>query len=178
MKPIGMMMIEHRLIEKIVPLLKSEIDRINSKGRADTDFIEKAADFFRTYADRTHHGKEEDVFFKGLACKPVSDELKKTTEELLAEHVIARKTVGALVVAAGEHKKGDRKALNAIKDRLNELVKLYPAHIEKEDKRHFFPAQEYFTREEQEKMMEEFKEFDSKMIHEKYTKVIVALQKE
>jgi hemerythrin-like domain-containing protein len=50
---------EHRLIEQMVGLLRGEIDRITSRKTVDVILIEQAVDFFRTYADRTHHGKEE-----------------------------------------------------------------------------------------------------------------------
>jgi hemerythrin-like domain-containing protein len=52
-----------------------------------------------------------------------------------------------------------------------QLTDFYPKHIEKEDKHFFYPCQEYLTKEEQEKMLVEFWEFDRKMIHEKYNKV-------
>ena len=35
-----------------------------------------------------------------------------------------------------------------------------------------FPCMEYFTQGEQEKMLNKFYEFDRKMIHEKYRKVV------
>jgi hemerythrin-like domain-containing protein len=49
---------------------------------------------------------------------------------------------------------------------------LYPPHIEKEDKRFFFPVMEYFSPQELDAMIHEFKEFDEKMIHEKYEKLV------
>ncbi len=58
MKPIGPLMWEHRLIEHMVDLLRLEIDRITDRKTANVILIEQAVDFFRTYADRTHHGKE------------------------------------------------------------------------------------------------------------------------
>ncbi len=69
MQAIGLMMIEHRLIEKIVPVLEKELERLNQGGVPDPLLIESAVDFFRTYADRTHHGKEEDILFRELKKK-------------------------------------------------------------------------------------------------------------
>ena len=63
MKPIGPLMWEHRLIEQMVDLLRSEIDRITGRKTANVTLIEQAIDFFRTYADRTHHGKEEEILW-------------------------------------------------------------------------------------------------------------------
>jgi hemerythrin-like domain-containing protein len=59
-------------------------------------------------------------------------------------------------------------SVNDIKRSLNDLVYLYPAHIEKEDQHFFYPILEYFSSEEQKDMLTEFWEFDRNMIHERY----------
>jgi hemerythrin-like domain-containing protein len=55
---------------------------------------------------------------------------------------------------------------------LEELAHFYPIHIEKEDKHFFYPCMEYFTKEEQDRMLKDFYEFDRNMIHEKYRKIV------
>lgn len=175
MKPIGPLMWEHRLIEQMMPLMENEIRNIRTSGRADAVFIEKAVDFFRTYADRTHHGKEEDILFKALEHKPLAGDLADTMKELLNEHVIARNTVRAIVQAREKYLNGDESSLHDILNGLTDLINLYPRHIEKEDKRFFFPVMSYFTDQEQDKMLDEFWEFDRKMIHEKYQNVMEQL---
>jgi len=159
---------EHRLIEQIVPLMQKEIQNIQSNNRADVAFIEKAVDFFRTYTDRTHHGKEEDILFKQLEGKPLSPDLKRIVKELMEEHLYARDNVKALIKARQEYIDGNDDALGVIVKHFDNLISLYPKHIEKEDKLFFFPVMDYFTAEEQNKMLGEFYEFDRKMIHEKY----------
>jgi len=69
--------------------------------------IDMAVDFVRTYADRTHHGKEEKILFRDLAQKNLTPELKKTMQELLDEHVWGRKTTASLVAAKEKYLKGD-----------------------------------------------------------------------
>ena len=64
MKPIGPLMWEHMLIEKMARLFKVEIEKNTEQKSVNTGFIDAAVDFFRTYADRTHHGKEENILFK------------------------------------------------------------------------------------------------------------------
>jgi hemerythrin-like domain-containing protein len=49
---------------------------------------------------------------------------------------------------------------------------LYPAHIEKEDKAFFPASMKYLTRSEQDAMIEKMREFDRRMIHEKYKSVV------
>jgi hypothetical protein len=49
---------------------------------------------------------------------------------------------------------------------LNDLAEFYPKHIEKENKKFFYPVMEYLTPQEQEIMLQEFYDFDRKLIHE------------
>jgi hemerythrin-like domain-containing protein len=174
--PIGPLMIEHRLIERIIPPLERELGEIEKSGKVDPVFIDAAVDFFRTYADRTHHGKEEDILFRELEGKELSEEHRRTMDELVREHIHARKTVGGLLEAKDAYLGGDSKALEIISKNLLELARFYPEHIEKEDRRFFIPCMEYFSREEQADMLREFFEFDRDMIHEKYRQVVVSLE--
>ena len=171
MKPIGPLMWEHRLIEKMLASLMKHIDKIEKSKKVDPLVIDMAVDFVRTYADRTHHGKEEEILFRDLAKKELTAELKRTMQELLDEHVWGRKTTAMLVAAKENYLQGDESKLSEIILLARQLGNFYPKHIEKEDKHFFYPCQEYFTKEEQEKMLAEFWEFDRKMIHEKYNKV-------
>jgi hemerythrin-like domain-containing protein len=171
MKPIGPLMWEHRLIEKMLASMMKHVDKIEKSGKVNPVVIDVAVDFVRMYADRTHHGKEEEILFRELAKKNLSPELKKIMQELLDEHVWGRKTTAALVAAKDDYLLGNEQKLIEIIDLARQLGNFYPRHIEKEDKHFFYPCQDYFSQDEQEKMLAEFWEFDRKMIHEKYNKV-------
>ena len=171
MKPIGPLMWEHRLIEKMLASFQKQIDIIEKTKKVNALVIDVAVDFIRTYADRTHHGKEEEILFRDLAQKEMTPELGKIMQELLDEHVWGRKTTAGLVAAKEAYFSGHENKLSEIIDLARQLANFYPQHIEKEDKHFFYPVQDYFTPVEQEKMLLEFWEFDRKMIHEKYNQV-------
>ena len=172
MKFIGPLMWEHRIIEKMIGVLRNEIKTITEKSDVNVVLIDQAVDFFRTYADRTHHGKEEDILFRDLAKKALSPKHQKIVDELIEEHVTARKMVGDLLEAKERYLGGTKDAAVDVATCLSSLVGFYPGHIEKEDKHFFFPCLGYFSEEEQERMLQEFYEFDRKMIHEKYAGVV------
>lgn len=176
MKPIALLMIEHRLIERMIRLVHSEAVRAESGLKVDSSFIDKAIDFLRTYADRTHHGKEEDILFRSLAAKGIAKEHQRVLDELVAEHKIARKEVGALKEANERTKAKDPLMISEITKHLKAIAALYPAHIAKEDKHFFIPVMDYFTEEEQDAMLKEFHEFDERMIHEKYGTAVKLLE--
>lgn len=178
MKPIGPLMIEHRLIERMVRLLDGALQTMQTAAEANTGLIRTGVDFFRIYADRTHHGKEEDILFAGLRDKALSDEEAEMMQQLIREHIWARQAVGKLAAANDRYVKGDVAALHTMTYELGKIVQFYPAHIQKEDKHFFIPVMDYFTPAEQQTMLERFWEFDRAMIHEKYRKVVEELEQE
>ena len=176
MKPIGPLMREHRLIERMVKVLSKELTNMEKTGRADTRFITDTVDFVRTYADRTHHGQDEAILFPELAGKHLAAEHRAVMEELIEEHALARKLTGNVADARQKYDRGEAGGLAGIMDNLRELVGFYPRHIEKEDKHFFYPCLEYFSKQEQDAMLAEFWEFDRKLIHEKYDKLVLTLE--
>jgi len=177
MMPIGPLMIEHRLIERMIDLMKEELFIIEKEKRADPEFIEMAVDFIRTYADRCHHGKEEDILFRDLGGKKLTDGHRLTMDQLVEEHKWARKVTGRLVEANTRYVLGNREATSAIMECIKTLIEFYPKHIEKEDKHFFIPCMDYFTGAEKEAMLKEEWEFDKSLIHEKYRNMVIAGEK-
>ena len=63
MMPVGPLMIEHRRIERMITIIGREFDRIQDEKKVNPAKIDIFVDFIRFYADRCHHGKEEDRHF-------------------------------------------------------------------------------------------------------------------
>ena len=112
MMPIGPLMKEHRIIERMIALLAGHLENIRQTGQTDLAFIDTAVDFLRTYADRCHHGKEEDILFRELDRKKLADEHRHTMTGLVQDHKTARKTVAALVQARNRYEQGNSDALD------------------------------------------------------------------
>ncbi|MCK9362009.1 MAG: hemerythrin domain-containing protein [Syntrophales bacterium] len=168
----GPLMIEHRLIERMLSVIKGVLAKIESKHTVDPVFVDIAVDFIRVYADRTHHGKEEDILFRELNKKALKAEDSQIMKELIKEHLFGRQTTQALVEANNLYRKGDETALADIAANFKTLAEFYPRHIEKEDKIFFPSSRTYFTDEEDQAMLAEFWEFDRNMIHEKYKSLV------
>jgi hemerythrin-like domain-containing protein len=183
MQPIGPLMIEHRLIERLLLLVQREFQRIRDNiavdpefAFVDLEFIDTAVDFIRTYADRCHHGKEEDILFKALAEKNLSPEHRRTMEDLIKEHAWARETTAGLVKAKDGYLMEKPGALDDLMDHLEKLVEFYPRHIDKEDKHFFIPCLAYFSEAEQADLLARMHEFDRLLIHEKYQGLVEGLE--
>lgn len=176
MKPIGPLMIEHRLIERMVELLADELQSMKVASEVNSDLIVAGVDFFRMYADRAHHGKEEDILFADLRNKAMSDVEQQMMQRLIQEHVWARQAVNKLSAANERYQQGDAAALYTMTYELGKIVQFYPEHIVKEDKHFFLPIMDYFPPAEQQAMLDRFWEFDRMLIHEKYRQVVVELE--
>ncbi len=176
MLPIEALMNEHRLIERMIPLIRKELLETEETAAVDSKFVEIIVDFIRIYADRCHHGKEEGILFRELSNKPLSNEHAAMMKGLIEEHVYARKTTSNLEKANLRYANGDVEARGDVGKFLNDLAEFYTKHIEKEDKQFFYPSMEYFSPREQKMMLQEFWDFDRKLVHENYARVLDGLE--
>lgn len=168
MLPVGPLMEEHRVIEKIIPVIGRIVEAGRRDGKIDLRAVDMVLDFIRTYADRCHHGKEEGILFVALECKPLSAHHRKTLDELVEEHKQARRAVRELAEAAEAQWCGDKAGLPVIIERLEFLADFYPRHIKKEDVGFFLPVMDYFEKAEKDKLLEAEREFDRCLIHAIY----------
>ncbi len=168
----GPLMIEHRLIEEMLNVIRRTLEHVEQAQAIDPYFVDTAVDFIRVYADRTHHGKEEDIMFRDLRKKQLSNEDRLLMDELIEDHIFSRNTTKALVEANMRYRRGNEAAFAEVTARLKTLVEFYPKHIKKEDEVFFPASRTYFSDIEDQAMLNEFWEFDRKMIHEKYKAVV------
>jgi hemerythrin-like domain-containing protein len=124
---------EHRLILRMVALL-DEKARLLGEGKFDDwGFFLDAVDFIRTYADRFHHAKEEDILFRELVRNGMPRE-NSPVAAMLMGHEQGRAFVRGMEEAALAAKSGDRTAAARIVENASAYVAFIRDHIEKEDK--------------------------------------------
>lgn len=175
---LGILMTEHRLIDRVVADVTSELDEIaRGEREIDPEYIDTVVDFVRSYADRCHHGKEEDILFLELVTKPLPEQVEDAMRMLVDDHLWARAKTGALVAATVRYRAGDEGAAADIVDTISKLLHFYPIHIEKEERSFFRMAIEQFTAEEREAMLVRFHAFERLMpVREKYLGVVQQLE--
>jgi hemerythrin-like domain-containing protein len=176
MKPIGPLMVEHRLTDRMLDLIRQGIVTLR-RGTAAVDitFAGQVVDFFRTYVDLCHHGKEEDILFKALYGKKMSPDHRRIMDELIEEHRVARTIVAKLGRAKDLHAGGSDRSSEIVAI-YEKIAELYPVHIEKEDRHFFFPCLEYLSAVEQERMLIEMRDFDAQLFHQTYVTLIERLE--
>jgi hemerythrin-like domain-containing protein len=175
MKPIGPLMIEHRTIERMLSVFARERRRIVKTGHIDYGALRISLEFFKTYIDEFHHGKEEHILFRDLDKKPLSPEDRTLMGELMDDHSRARSVVQKLEKVV-RYREEAHVTLEEITSQMENLLKWYPAHIKKEDKHFFIHAMNYLSDQEQASMLEELREFDRNFTQDRYTGLITDLE--
>lgn len=175
MLPVGVLMIEHRLIERVIPAMEREIGRIDSGGGPDQTWVDNLVRFMREYADKCHHGKEEDILFIELGKKEMTPKLNRTMEELVAEHKRGRAMVGQLKKLGEHYSHGDEAVSGNLANLMRTISTFYIRHIEREDKRFFIQSMNYLDEEERRRMLERFCRFDKNLFDETYRSILHCL---
>ncbi|MFQ5829455.1 MAG: hemerythrin domain-containing protein [Candidatus Methylomirabilia bacterium] len=162
---------EHEVILRALELLE-RLGRDLETGRAvDRNAREWLVDFFRTFADRCHHGKEEALLFPALERHGVPKE-GGPVGVMLLEHEEGR----ALVRAIGE---GDDAGVAAA---IRKYVTLLRAHIEKENGVLFPMAEQVLPDEEQRLLVHAFEEAERTAVgpgvHERFLAGLARLERE
>jgi hemerythrin-like domain-containing protein len=134
--------------------------------------IDAIVDFIKTYADRTHHGKEEEILFLELSKKNLAGDDLASMNELVAEHKQARAKVRQIAALNDQYRNGNKSVIGEIKTIILWLADFYPIHIRKEDKGFFPQTEKYFSEKELQTLVEDFWAFDRTMIHEKYKSIL------
>ena len=159
MTPTQVMAAEHRLIETVVKALGGVAAALEKGQPADAAMLDTAVEFFRIYADKLHHGKEETLFFPMLVKRGVPPQ-GCPIGGLNHEHEKGRVLVRALAEQAPPYAQGKPGAKEALLETLHGLVDLYQNHIWKEDAMVFPMADKLLTPADQEELSERFAEVD------------------
>ncbi len=133
MDGIQLMVEEHKTIKRMLEVIRSYCLRIINGESVDGTDVFKMIDFVRNYADKHHHGKEEDLLFKYM-----TEELGSTAEKLvrngmLVEHDLGRLYMRDLEEATEKMIQGDPEAKVDVIGHAMAYYHLLQRHIDKED---------------------------------------------
>jgi hemerythrin-like domain-containing protein len=171
MKPSDILSGEHRVIEQVLNCLEIIAEACRRDGRLDGRSAREAIDFFRNFADRCHHGKEETHFFPAMEAKGFSRETGPTGV-MLYEHDMGRSYIRAMNETIEEAAAGDVPACAKFVHNAFGYVDLFREHIRKEDHCLFGMADQAFDEEDQQKLLAAFAHVETEEMgvdtHEKY----------
>jgi hemerythrin-like domain-containing protein len=126
MKATDILMDEHRVIEQVLSCLEKLAEGYEAEEKLDDTSALEALAFFRNFADRCHHGKEEGHLFPLLEARGLGHQ-GGPTGVMLHEHDEGRRLVAAMARAL------DCDTPRDFVQHARAYVKLLREHIRKED---------------------------------------------
>jgi hemerythrin-like domain-containing protein len=167
-KAIDTLMEEHRVIEQVLTCLERMADRCEAGEKLDGSSAVEALVFFRFFADRCHHGKEEGHLFPLLEARGLPRE-GGPTGVMLHEHEEGRRLVAAMGVAV------EKDSPVEFAQHARAYVRHLREHIRKEDQCLFPMAARALSDAEAETLFRSFEHVESADMgegtHEQYLRL-------
>lgn len=170
MRPTETLMHEHQIILTVLDAAAREVQRIQETGEVRVERLEQMVDFFRNFADRCHHAKEEKWLFVRMEERGMPREAGPIGV-MLYEHDLGRGYVRA-VADALPRAENDPAARQTVRENLAQYIQLLRDHIYKEDHILYPMADGLLLPEDQRALEEAFERVEREEIgegvHEKY----------
>jgi len=146
---------EHRLILQVLDCLEEAAECLDSGDAIDPEFFIDAAEFVAGFADKCHHGKEEEILFVAMTARDMPQD-SGPVAVMLQEHDEGREYTGAFRSAAERMKAGDESAAADVVENVFNYVNLLREHINKENHVLFPMAEQIIPAETMQQVQEDF----------------------
>jgi len=166
--PMKQLVEEHVLIKRWIALIPAVVKNLDLESGEGRQLILDGIDMIRSYADRYHHAKEEDILFKYF------DEDSEILQVMYEDHTTGRGHVKAMLEAL------ERKDKATLGEHLLAYRNLLTEHIKKEDEVLYPWMDRNLSPTQVGKLFAEFSEVDEKLgfSPDKYLKFIEKLEKQ
>lgn len=134
MNSIELMVEEHKYIQRMLVVMRKNCFKVLKGEKVDYNDFFLMIDFVRNYADKHHHGKEEELLFNRMMNEqgPIAEKLVR--HGMLVEHDLGRLHMQELEIALHNVIGGNEESkLDVIANAIS-YTHLLIRHIDKEDK--------------------------------------------
>ncbi len=133
MESIRIMVDEHTNIRRMLAVVRNVCYRVMTDGEYDLEDFPRIIDFIRTYADKHHHGKEENVLFETMNRSLENIAKSGAITGMYIEHDLGRLFMANLEKGLDRFIAGDDHARLDIIGNSIGYTDLLDRHIEKEN---------------------------------------------
>jgi hemerythrin-like domain-containing protein len=180
MQPIEDLKTEHEAVNITLRILDSICKKAEKTGAISSpDHLKQLIDFFKTFVDKCHHGKEEELLFPALEEVGVSRE-GGPIGVMLKEHQQGRDLVVKMNTAFAQYSEGNREAVTDLIQYARAYIVLLNQHIDKENNVLFPMANRHLSSEKQAELWEGFEAIETQKIgagkHEAFHRMIESLE--
>ena len=160
-------------------IMETICNDLENRKELNIDHYGKIIEFIKGFADKCHHGKEEDILFPELIDHGLSKE-GGPIAVMLHEHQLGRDYIKAMSNSFEEFKGGNMAEINSIISNSRGYVELLRNHIEKENNILFMMADRVLNETEQSKIFDDFEKLEVEKIgagkHEEYHNLLKELK--
>lgn len=154
---------EHRALEVMLSIMEKICLKLESEADVSHEHLDKIVEFFKVFADKCHHGKEEDILFPAMNQAGIPNE-GGPIAVMLREHEIGRgyiRNLAEAVIAYHEEVSG---ASSRIIENMRNFIALLSQHIDKEDNILYPMADQLLTEEKQTELVTMFENVEKNVI--------------
>ncbi|MEM2964829.1 MAG: hemerythrin domain-containing protein [Candidatus Bathyarchaeia archaeon] len=164
---------EHKAIKLMLKILESICKRLENNQEIPKEHFEETLEFIKVFADKCHHGKEEDLLFPAMEKAGVPRE-GGPISVMLMEHNMGRDYV------KGMSESVISRDFNKFMENARGYIKLLNQHIDKEDNILYVMADMHIQESEQEELLRRFEKLERERIgpgkHEELHKLLHRLE--
>ena len=179
MTPAEQLKEEHQGILLMLKILDKVAAKLAAGEKVEVRHLERIVEFLRVFADKCHHGKEEDLLFPEMEKAGIPKE-GGPIGVMLAEHEQGRGFIKGMAEALDRRVKGDPQALPAYGENARTYIALLIQHIDKEDNILFPMGEKVLSQKTQEELVEGLEKIELERIgegaHEEFQKRLHHLQ--
>jgi len=150
---------EHKAIEHALNILERMSERIEHNGDIDYSDINSFLEFLKEFADKCHHGKEEDFLFPALEKAGIKKE-GGPIGVMLSEHTQGRNYIKQMQNSIVENPVDRKLFIQASRD----YIRLLRSHIQKENNVLFPLIETKLSVSERNELYEEFENHEEQVI--------------
>lgn len=166
---------EHEGILLMLKIMNRMMTNFQKNDDLNVDHFAKVIDFIRIFADKCHHGKEEDILFPEMQKHGIPKE-GGPIAVMLHEHEQGRGYIKGLNKAFEEFRNGNHGAATAMILNSRNYIDLLRGHIDKENNILFMMADKVISAQEQELIFDAFEKMEVEKIgagkHEEYHRLL------
>lgn len=156
---------EHEGILIMLSVLERLAADLHDGKAVNLEHLDGIMNFLTTFADRCHHGKEEELLFPALASAGIPSE-GGPIGVMLAEHTHGRAYIRTMTDALARLHAGDTEARPAFAQAALGYARLLREHITKENNVLFVLAEQRLSPAEHERLVEGFAQIERERIGE------------
>lgn len=170
---------EHEAIKLMLRILGIVSEKLESGEKVNAKHLDEIVEFIQVFADKCHHGKEEDLLFPAMASVGFPRD-RGPVCVMLIEHKEGRGYVKEMKEGIADYKAGKMESASKIAENARNYAALLSQHIEKEDNVLYPMADANLSEAKQKELEKGFERVENEIVgrgkHEEFHRLLHRLK--